>query len=106
MRVSHELDNNLVETVDVPTPVVLGVQSGINDVRYASLKGIMQAGSKPQKKVALADLGLSDADLASKVTIEKVGFPVKSSQAEMIEGDAKAAAKTLVEKLIQEAKVL
>jgi electron transfer flavoprotein beta subunit len=106
LRVSHELDNNLIETVEVAMPVVLGVQSGINDVRYASLKGIMQAGSKPQKKLALADLGLSQSDLAPKISVEKVGFPVKSSQAQMIEGDAKTQAKVLVEKLINEAKVL
>ena len=106
LRISHELDNNLVETVELSTPCVLGVQSGINDVRYASLKGIMQAGSKPQKKVSLDDLGLGADDVAPKVTIEKVGFPVKTSQAEMIEGDPKDAAKKLVEKLIQEAKVL
>ena len=106
LKVTHELDNNLVETVEIPTPCVLGVQSGINDVRYASLKGIMQAGAKPQKKIALADLGLSEDDLETKVSIESVGFPVKSSQAEMIDGDAKTAAKKLVEKLIQEAKVL
>lgn len=106
MRISHELDNNLVETVDLPLPCVLGVQSGINDVRYASLKGIMQAGAKPQKKVSLDDLGLSADDLAPKVKIEKVGFPVKTSQAEMIEGDPKDAAKALVDKLIKEAKVL
>ena len=106
LRVSHELDNSLIETVEVPTPVVLGVQSGINDVRYASLKGIMQAGAKPQKKLSLDDLGLSAEQLAPKVRIESVGFPVKTSQAEMIEGDAKAAARSLVDKLIQEAKVL
>lgn len=106
LKVSHELDNSLIETVEVSMPVVLGVQSGINDVRYASLKGIMQAGAKPQKKLALADLGLGESDLAPKVTVEKVGFPVKSSQAQMIEGDAKTQAKTLVEKLINEAKVL
>lgn len=106
LRVRHELDNNLIETVEVAMPVVLGVQSGINDVRYASLKGIMQAGAKPQKKLALTDLGLSESDLAPKTTFEKVGFPKKSSQAQMIEGDAKTQAKALVEKLINEAKVL
>lgn len=106
LRVSHELDNNLIETVDVKLPAVLGVQSGINDVRYASLKGIMQAGAKPQQKLSLEDLGLSDADVAPKVKIEKVGFPVKTSQAEMLEGAPKDVAGQLVHKLINEAKVL
>jgi electron transfer flavoprotein beta subunit len=106
LKVSHELDNNLIETVDVQLPAVVGVQSGINDVRYASLKGIMQAGSKPQQKLGLADLGLSADDVAPKVRIEKVGFPVRTSQAEILEGDAKDVANQLVHKLINDAKVL
>jgi electron transfer flavoprotein beta subunit len=106
LRVSHELDNALIETVDLPLPAVLGVQSGINDVRYASLKGIMQANAKPQKKVTLEELALDADDLAPRVTIEKVGFPVRTSQAEMIEGDPAVAARALVEKLRTEAKVL
>ena len=106
LKVSHELDNNLIETVDVQLPAVIGVQSGINDVRYASLKGIMQAGSKPQQKLGLADLGLSADDVTPKVRIEKVGFPVRTSQAEILEGDAKEVANQLVHKLINDAKVL
>lgn len=106
LRVSHELDNNLIETVDVPTPVVLGVQSGINDVRYASLKGIMGAAAKPQKKLTLEEVGLSADAIASKIQIEGVGFPERSSQAEMIEGEPAEAAKKLVQKLKTEAKVL
>jgi electron transfer flavoprotein beta subunit len=106
LKVQHELDNNLIETVEVSTPVVLGVQSGINDVRYASLKGIMAAGSKPQKKVALSDLGLGEAELAAKVSIDHVAFPERSSQAEMLEGDVETVTRKLVEKLKTEAKVL
>jgi electron transfer flavoprotein beta subunit len=106
LKVSHELDNSLIETVEVPLPVVLGVQSGINEVRYASLKGIMQANSKPQKKLTLEELGLSDADVAPKVNIESVGFPVRASQAEMLEGEPGDVARELVEKLRTEAKVL
>jgi electron transfer flavoprotein beta subunit len=106
LKVVHELDNSLLETVEVPLPCVLGVQSGINDVRYASLKGIMGAAAKPQKKLSLADLGLDEAALAPKVQMAELGFPVRSSNVQMIEGDAATAAKALVEKLVHEAKVL
>lgn len=106
IRVSHELDNNLIETVELALPAVVGVQSGINDVRYASLKGIMQAGAKPQQKLSLEELGLSGADVTAKLRIERVGFPVRTSQAEILEGDAKEVAGQLVHKLINEAKVL
>ena len=106
LKVLHELDNSLIETIDLELPAVLGVQSGINDVRYASLKGIMQAGAKPQQKLSLEDLGLSAEDTAAKLKIEKVGFPVRTSKAEILEGDAKDVAAQLVQKLINDAKVL
>jgi len=53
LKVAHELDNSLIETIDLELPAVLGVQSGINDVRYASLKGIMKAGTKPDREGGL-----------------------------------------------------
>jgi len=37
------------------------VQTGINDVRYASLKGIMAAKKKPLEKKSLSDLGMAPA---------------------------------------------
>ena len=106
LRVSHELDNNLIETVEIATPAVLGVQSGINDVRYASLKGIMGAAAKPQKKLSLADLKLAPEAIRSKVRIVQIGFPVRSSQAQMLEGAPAEVARQLVAKLKTEAKVL
>ncbi len=106
LKVSHELDNNLIETVEVGLPVVLGVQSGIHDVRYASLKGIMGAAAKPQTKLSLEDLGLAEDDVSPKVTIEGLAVPERTSQAEMIEGDPATMAHTLVEKLKTQAKVL
>jgi electron transfer flavoprotein beta subunit len=106
MKISHELDNNLIETVELSLPAVLGVQSGILDVRYASLKGIMGAAAKPQRKVKPEELGLREEDLVSKVSIESLSFPQRASQAEMIEGDPADMAKTLVKKLQTEAKVL
>jgi electron transfer flavoprotein beta subunit len=106
LRVVHELDNNLLETLEVPLPAVLGVQSGIHEVRYASLKGIMGAGAKPQRKVTPAELGLSDAQLAPKVRMEQLAVPLRSSKAQILEGDAATVARALVEKLKTEAKVL
>jgi len=106
LKVSHELDNNLIETAEISLPAVLGVQTGIYDVRYASLKGIMSAGSKPQTRYSLEDLGLSEAELAPKVTIESLAVPERTHQAEMIEGDPATMAHTLVEKLKTQAKVL
>lgn len=106
LKITHELDNNLIETAELSLPAVLGVQSGILDVRYASLKGIMGAASKPLKKLSVEDLGLSEKELVSKVKIEGLSLPQKTSQAEMIEGDPATMAHTLLKKLKTEAKVL
>ncbi len=106
LKITHELDNNLIETAEIKLPAVLGVQSGILDVRYASLKGIMGAAAKPQKKVSVDDLKLEQESIVPKVEIESLSLPLKTSQAEMIEGDPATMARTLLKKLKTEAKVL
>ena len=57
VRVERELEGGALEVVDLPRPCVLAVQTGINQVRYASLKGIMAAKKKPIDVKTAADLG-------------------------------------------------
>ena len=47
IRVERELEGGAYEVVDLPKPAVIAIQTGANQVRYASLKGIMQAKKKP-----------------------------------------------------------
>src|SRR5581483_8343113 len=60
LRVKRELEGGLNETVELSTPAVLTVQFGINQPRYASLKGIMAAKKKELKSLSAADLGIAD----------------------------------------------
>ena len=53
----RELEGGAVEVVDLPKPCLVSVQTGANQVRYASLKGIMQAKKKPVDAKTVADLG-------------------------------------------------
>ena len=77
------------------------MQSGLNQVRYASLKGIMQAKKKPIDVKTAADLGLEGQVGASaqKVKVEKVYVPPKGDTAEMVEGSSEEIASTLVAKI-------
>ncbi len=88
MRVERELEGGAIEVVDLPRPCLVTVQSGANQVRYASLKGIMQAKKKPVDTKTAADLGVADQVGAAhaKVTVNKVYVPPKSDTAEIIEG--------------------
>ncbi len=105
IRVKRELEAGFFQWVTMPIPAVFTIQSGINTLRYATLKGIMAAKKKEIKKLDAAALGLDAATLAPKQVIKRVYFPQKSKQTQMIEGTAAAAAATLVEKLKNEARV-
>ncbi len=97
--VERELEGGALEVRSLPKPCLVAVQTGINEVRYASLKGIMQAKKKPFDRKGLADLGLSDGDVAPKVKLEKMYAPPKGEGAELLEGSADEVAAKLVTKI-------
>jgi electron transfer flavoprotein beta subunit len=100
LRVKRELEGGWFQWVALPLPALLTVQSGINQLRYATLKGIMAAKKKEIRKVA------PPAGLALRQRIVNLYAPLKSKQTQMIGGSAGEAAKTLVAKLRDEARVL
>ncbi|MBV8847102.1 MAG: electron transfer flavoprotein subunit beta/FixA family protein [Bryobacterales bacterium] len=103
IRVKRELEDGWFQHIDMPLPAILTIQSGIKKLRYATLMGIKKARTKEIKSLSLADLGGAPP---ATLTIEKVHAPQKTKQAQILEGDAKAAAAKLVEKLRFEARVL
>jgi len=108
-KVTREMEAGLNEIFRVELPAVIEVQAGINKPRYASLKGIMQAKRKPLDVMGIGDLGLEPGDVGaagSRLEIVSVAFPDSGGGAQIIEGDAATAAKTLVDKLRTEARVL
>lgn len=106
VRVKRELESGWFQWVTIPVPALLTIQSGINQLRYATLKGIMAAKKKEIREVKAADLGLTADELQARQTIEKAYLPVKSKQTEIIAGKPAEAAAKLVEKLKFEARVL
>jgi electron transfer flavoprotein beta subunit len=100
LRVKRELEGGWFQWVSLPLPALLTIQSGINQLRYATLKGIMAAKKKEIRKVAPAAAG------EPLQRILRVHFPEKAKTTQMIAGSAAEAAKTLVAKLRDEARVL
>jgi electron transfer flavoprotein beta subunit len=81
-------------------PALLTIQSGINQLRYATLKGIMAAKKKEIRKVSPS----GSTDPTGKIL--GVHFPEKSKQTQMISGSPAEAAKDLVKRLREEARVI
>ncbi len=97
----RELEGGNLEVVELKTPCLIAVQTGLNQVRYASLKGIMKAKKKPIDAKTAGDLGVGDqvGTDAAKVVIEKVYVPERSATAELIEGSADEIAEKLTAKI-------
>jgi electron transfer flavoprotein beta subunit len=109
VRVTREMESGMNEIFRLPLPAVLEIQAGLNHPRYASLKGIMAAKKKEILGLGPSDLGLAPADLGAEgsgLEVVSVAFPERAGAAEILGGDAAAAARALVEKLRKEARVL
>ena len=109
LKVRRELEGGIHETVSVMLPALLTIQFGINQPRYASLKGIMAAKKKDFKSWSAADLGLPDDAIGktgAMYEVKEILIPEKKSKVEILSGTPEEATAALVEKLRKEAKVL
>jgi electron transfer flavoprotein beta subunit len=104
LRVKRELESGWYQWYAMSRPALLTIQSGISQIRYATLKGIMAAKKKEIKEVAPA---ADAASASSHQRITKIYFPQKTKQTQFLgDGDAKAGAVQLAEKLRTEARVI
>jgi electron transfer flavoprotein beta subunit len=103
LRVKRELEAGWFQWIDLPWPAVLTIQSGINKVRYATLKGIMASKKKEIATVARESLGIPSE---ATQRVERIYVPQKTKKTEFIGGTPAEAAAKLVEKLRHEARVL
>jgi electron transfer flavoprotein beta subunit len=100
LRVKRELEGGWFQWVSMPLPAVLTIQSGINQLRYATLKGIMAAKKKEIRKVAAA------AGVTARQRIVKLYAPEKAKKTRLIEGTPAEAATELVRALRDDARVI
>lgn len=104
LRVKRELESGWYQWYSMPTPALLTIQSGISQIRYASLKGIMAAKKKEIKEVTPPAETLGRP---SHQRIEKIYLPVKTKQTQFLgDGNARAGAIALAEKLHTEVRVI
>ncbi|MHB1126902.1 MAG: electron transfer flavoprotein subunit beta/FixA family protein [Bacillota bacterium] len=95
-----------LEVVETSLPAVISIQKGINEPRYPSLKGIMQAKKKEMKLVSLSDLGLDAASVSAKVKILEYSLPAGRKAGVKLEGEPADTAAKLVKLLREEAKII
>ena len=103
MKLKRELEAGWFQWMECPLPAVLTIQSGINKVRYATLKGIMAAKKKEITTIARESLGVAQETTQK---IERIYVPTKTKKTEFLTGTAKEVASQLVEKLKFEARVI
>jgi electron transfer flavoprotein beta subunit len=93
--------------VESPIPALITCQKGLNEPRYAALKGIMAAKKKPVEKIEVASFGIEEgADPFYRV--ESLTLPPEKAAGTIIKGedDPSAAAAELVKLLREEAKAI
>jgi electron transfer flavoprotein beta subunit len=100
LRVKRELEGGWFQWLALPLPALLTIQSGINQLRYNTIKGIMAAKKKEIRSVA------APASVEPLLQIRSVYVPEKAKQTQLLTGSAADAARQLVAKLRDEARVL
>ena len=100
LRVKRELEGGWFQWMTLPLPALLTIQSGINQLRYATLKGIMAAKKKEIRKVAAPHAARGGQRIVAMY------FPEKGKKTQMLSGTAAEAARELVRRLREEARAL
>lgn len=89
--VHRELEGGLVEGVEVDTPALLTIQTGINEPRYATLRAIKQAEQKEIAVLQPVDAG------APAYRVRRMFVPPKGEGAQMLDGSPAELAQRIAE---------
>jgi electron transfer flavoprotein beta subunit len=89
--VNRELEGGVVDVVEVDTPALFTIQTGINEPRYATLRAIKQAEEKEIDVRRSDDLG------EPAYRVKKMFVPPKGEGAEMLNGSAADVAQKIKE---------
>ncbi|WP_254521367.1 electron transfer flavoprotein subunit beta/FixA family protein [Natrinema caseinilyticum] len=99
VSVRRELEGGVEELSEIELPAVLTIQTGINEPRYASLRGIRQAQRKELDVQTLADLGVDESAIESELDLTDMYEPESESDVTVWEGSADDTAAELGELL-------
>lgn len=98
IRVKRELESGWFQWVELESPSSISIQSGINQPRYPSLKGIMGAKKKEIKVIPAPQV-------EKRQSISEIFVPKKSKETEFIETDIDSTVERIIEILKTEVKV-
>ncbi|QZA89582.1 electron transfer flavoprotein subunit beta/FixA family protein [Salinarchaeum sp. IM2453] len=101
IRVHRELEGGMIEKTDIDLPAVLTIQTGINEPRYASIRGIRAAQRKTLDLKSLDDLGINGKELGSCIEIKDVYIPEVDEKATLWSGDPEETAEQLSDYLVE-----
>ena len=92
--------------ISAPLPAIVTVSNELGEPRYPNIRNIMAAARKSPITWSLADIGMTENDLAPKLQMLDLYVPEKQSQCDFIEGeDEEDAGRKLAMKL-REAKLI
>ena len=92
------------DEVTCALPALVTLTAGATEPRYPSVKGIMQAKSKPLDRLSLADLGVAAADVVPSQSVAAVEAAPEKPGGEIVEAGDDAIARIV--DLLAEAKVI
>ena len=106
---AHREIEGATEIIEASLPAVVTAQKGLNEPRYASLKGIMMAKKKEIVVKSAGDAGLSPEEMgekSAKIKVVKLNLPPARAEGRLVGGDPPEAAKELARLLREEAKII
>tara|TARA_B100000003_G_scaffold190511_1_gene188642 strand:- start:134 stop:895 length:762 start_codon:yes stop_codon:yes gene_type:complete len=98
IKVKKELESGWFQWVELESPSSISIQSGINQPRYPSLKGIMGAKKKEIKVIPAPQV-------EKRQSISEIFIPKKSKETEFIDSDIDSTVERIIEILKTEVKV-
>ena len=102
-------EQGITETITLALPALVTVEKGINQPRYPSLPGIMQAKKKPVKTITCSELNKEKAQNPAlgpdRVFFESYRLPDPPPSAHFITGSEEEQAKTLI-RLLKEKQLI
>jgi len=103
IKVKRELENGWFQWSEMNLPTSLTIQSGINEPRYATLKGIMSVKNKTIDKI---NLTTDECNADNGYKVKGIYIPQKSKQTEMIDGNVDEIVERVTNILKNELKVI
>ena len=102
IKVKRELESGWFQWVTLPLPASISIQSGLNNPRYPSLKGIMGAKRKEIKVIPENE----EINLKEFQKFDKIFVPKTDKKTEFIDGDTDKSVTRIIKILKSEIKVI